>query len=54
VALALAFTSGVVPLINALTSDGHVVKRTVQEGVGIATRDVQRGGLGWVFAKRRF
>ena len=52
VTLLLVFTAGFVPLVNAVTTDGATLKRTVATGMGVATRDVKRGGLGWVFRTR--
>lgn len=52
VLLVLLFASGAFSLLNAATSDGVTVKRTMEAGRGIAVRDVQRGGLGWTFRRR--
>jgi hypothetical protein len=51
--IGLIFLTGVAPLVNALTTDGKVLKRTVPIGLGVATRDVKRGGLGWLYSTRR-
>jgi hypothetical protein len=51
--LFLDFGAGVVPLVNALTVHGPTIKRTVTRGLGVATRDVRRGGLGILFSTRK-
>jgi hypothetical protein len=49
----LLFAPGYALLVNALTADPGVVKRTVPFGGGdVAVRDVQRGGLGILYTTR--
>ena len=52
--LFILFSTGVVPLANALGSDGTRLKRTIPLGLGLSVRDVYRGGFGWVFAAPRW
>jgi len=50
--LALLFLVGVLPLVNAVTSDGKTVKRNVTGIQQLVTRDVRRGGLGMLYTTR--
>jgi hypothetical protein len=48
----LSFLSGILPLLNAVTAEPAVIKRSVAEGTRVVEKDVQRGGIGMLFRKR--
>jgi hypothetical protein len=51
-AVGLSFLPANIGLLNALTSDGRTLKRTVEQGLRVVTKDVKRGGLGVLFKTR--
>jgi hypothetical protein len=52
VVLSFVFSTGVLPLVNALTAEDQVVKRTFADAPFASMRDYRVGGLGQLFRQR--